>query len=738
MRKTRYRPIREGNAVQPNNLYVPRPTEEAGVVRNVSDRGWFQVTGCRTQGKTSLVTVGVCQKLKRQRVEALYVDCGALGAVESEDQWVDRICDALDLARYGRTDIAPPTLSSSGAPGQRMGEFLLDWKHPAGVRLFIVIDEIDIPAHQFRTTFPALLRATANLASKSRDAPSVCLVGLRPLEDYAAPGSGAKSSVGPIIEVGDFDLDSSTVAAIAPALRPTSDATVGPAQQAIKYLLKETGGQPFLTMTLTRRLQARDRRDVTEARRVIDEFVAQQRADPRDRHPLVRSITESFEDTSGDLDRFVMLLDAYESLLVDGDRSADTVDMRARHALVLEGLCRERDGRLEIKSPLYRRLFDIQWIEQTRQNAHTMFTERRGTGAVQSNHERRVFVINTGGTLGMIRKENEVVQPRDYAEFAMSFPELPVYLAQGSQPFAVDSINVTPERWKDIARLIKRVHGKSPKCGFVVVHGTDTMTYTASALAFAFGQSLDFPIVFTGSQTTPDVKHGDARTNLLRACLVALKPFPEVMVAFGDELYRAVRARKRDERQFAGFESVGVPPLGDVSERVEVDQTRLRTSIAKEEEHRDVSMWGGAGLEFVPKFAQRILPVQLIPGLEPAFFSEVLKPKRQECRGIILQVLGAGNVTSVGKYGFHNFIHRATAADIPVLLTSRFRWRPGAAREYKPAAGAVDEGAIPGGELTQEAAVAKFRWAIAIADEARERRVTRDSRVSIVRENHEH
>jgi L-asparaginase/Glu-tRNA(Gln) amidotransferase subunit D len=711
--------IRVGNAVQGYHLYVPRPTEENAIVQQVATSGAFEVIGCRTQGKTSLLQQGVSRCPQSDGVRVIYSDCGGLGDTPSLDSWVEALCNDLGAAAHRYPDLAPPPRSATGVPARRLADFLAGWKTPDGSRILFVLDEIGYAVHQIGAELPTVLRAAVNLMASSDHAPSLCFVGHRRLEEQARVTTPGVSPVGPVIEIGDFDITEATANAVAAAFTKVDQAD---ALAAARTLLEQVGGQPFLAMTMAQRLQERPSIGAAEALRVVDELVDEQRESP---HPLVRQVTRTLVE-SRNVDPFPALT-AYEVLLDAGSGAADTLDPGGVRTLIETGLCRRRGDRVEIKSRIHQRFFDAGWVERTRREAHTERT--RGRVALTAEPDRRVYVINTGGTLGMVRKGNAVVTPENFNELAGVFPELDRYMAAGEQPFAYDSINVTPMHWKQIASIILRVHAEHPDYGFVVIHGTDTMTYTASALAFAFGQSLDFPIVFTGAQTTPDVIHGDARTNLLRACLVALKPYREVMITFGSEVYRAVRARKLDERQFAGFESVGIPPLGDVSEAVEVDEQRLRTGLPKLSEKTDVSPWAGAGLTVMTEFAPRVLPVQLIPGLERSFFDSALQ-KSADCRGIVLQVLGAGNVTSVAEYGFHEFIHRATEADIPVLLTSRFRWRPGAAREYRPAKGAIDEGAIPGGEMTQEAAVTKFRWAIAIADRVRS---NGGKRVDIVR-----
>ena len=143
-------------------------------------------------------------------------------------------------------------------------------------------------------------------------------------------------------------------------------------------------------------------------------------------------------------------------------------------------------------------------------------------------------MINTGGTLGMVQRGDKVVPPAAAAEFKSYFASLDsiadVEFINLFPPR--DSINVFPDQWVTIARYIYN-RRKAGVDGFVVAHGTDTMTYTASAVAFALGPQLRFPVVFTGAQTTPDVAYGDAHVNLYRACAVAKMDIPEVVISFG-------------------------------------------------------------------------------------------------------------------------------------------------------------------------------------------------------------
>ena len=265
-----------------------------------------------------------------------------------------------------------------------------------------------------------------------------------------------------------------------------------------------------------------------------------------------------------------------------------------------------------------------------------------------------------------------------------------------------DSVNMTPTDWTAIASAIHaRLGPEHGFEGFVVTHGTDTMQFTAAALAFALGPELAVPVVLTGSQTDAASLHGDARSNLVRAVLVATGPIAEVAISFGDLVFRGVRAQKRDRRRFAAFDSPALAPLAEIATEV----------IVHPEAHRRPSVRPESVPPLLADFAPDIVQLQLIPGLRPDSLRAVLDPTR--VHGVILQTFGAGNVPDEGDFSFVPFIRTAVAAGLPVILTSQFPASSTIASPYATGAGAVRAGAIPTGNMTNSAAYVKFRWVLA-------------------------
>ena len=153
-------------------------------------------------------------------------------------------------------------------------------------------------------------------------------------------------------------------------------------------------------------------------------------------------------------------------------------------------------------------------------------------------------------------------------------PELPELSLSEYEPL-LDSANARPADWLRIARDIAQ--HRQHYDGFVVLHGTDTMAYTASALAFLL-RGLGKPVVVTGSQIPLGVLRSDGRQNFLTAVLVAARDdVKEVCLVFGSKILRGCRALKSSASDFEAFESPNLPPLGEAGVEIEIDAARLRT-----------------------------------------------------------------------------------------------------------------------------------------------------------------
>jgi L-asparaginase/Glu-tRNA(Gln) amidotransferase subunit D len=342
--------------------------------------------------------------------------------------------------------------------------------------------------------------------------------------------------------------------------------------------------------------------------------------------------------------------------------------------------------------------------------------------------------------------EGVLMPPTDPNQFLKVAPELKQIVDFDFFPLMnEDSTNIVPTDWITMANAVyeKRNDGY---VGFVIAHGTDTMHFSSSALAFALGPDLDFPVVFTGAQTTPDVPHGDARINLLRAAKVALSPIAEVVICFGNFVFRGCRTQKKDEKKFDAFESPALYPIGDITEKIILHPTAKTRG-------------DGGEIQLEADFAGDIIQVGLIPGMKADLLIPIISAKtnketrnknvskkaksdksRKEhlsslCSGIVLQSFGAGNVPDKDGYAFGDFIRSAVAKGIPVIITSQFPANSTLETRYGPGVAAVNAGAIPTGNMTSAAATVKFRWALARVDkEIKNGNLSPSARISRIRE----
>jgi L-asparaginase len=315
----------------------------------------------------------------------------------------------------------------------------------------------------------------------------------------------------------------------------------------------------------------------------------------------------------------------------------------------------------------------------------------------------------------MIRENNVLKPPVDPSSFSQIAPEIDeIAKLDFVQLLNKDSTNMTPSDWTTIAKAIyTRMGPEFGYKGFVIAHGTDTMHFSASALSFAFGPNLNMPIVFTGAQTDASVLHGDARINLVRAVRVALEPIAEVVISFGDYVFRGCRTQKRDERRFNAFESPAFYPIGDITEKILLHPVARRI-------HE-----GRGPIAFRPDFESNVVQLSLIPGLRPEFLKLLLN--RDHCDGVILQSFGAGNVPDQGEFSFESFIREADGKGIPVVIASQFPANSTMDTDYEPGVKAINAGAIPTGNMTNAAATAKFRW---VLSDVRKKIETKKIRVS--------
>ena len=310
---------------------------------------------------------------------------------------------------------------------------------------------------------------------------------------------------------------------------------------------------------------------------------------------------------------------------------------------------------------------------------------------------KRLYIAYTGGTIGMCRTADGYAPAPGFLAAQMAeMPELrdgrmPVYDINEYTPL-LDSSNMTPGDWIRIGQDI--VAHYDAYDGFIVLHGTDTMAYTASALPFLL-QGLRKPVILTGSQIPLCEVRNDARANLITCMLIAAEhPVPEVCLYFGNKLLRGCRSVKVDADGLDAFESPNYPPLGTVGVDIEIDWSHVRAAPAS----------GTLTLAALAPKATTVGAFRIFPGLAPALLRNVLQPP---LRGLVLETFGVGNAPDRDE-AFLDAIREATGRGVVIVNCTQCLRGSVHQGEYAGGAALARAGVVSGYDMTAEAALCKL------------------------------
>lgn len=309
---------------------------------------------------------------------------------------------------------------------------------------------------------------------------------------------------------------------------------------------------------------------------------------------------------------------------------------------------------------------------------------------------QRVYIAYTGGTIGMQKTERGYLPMLGYLQDLMAgmpefhHPAVPAYTLHMYDPL-LDSSNIMPDDWWVIARDIADHYDDYD--GFVVIHGTDTMAYTASALAFML-QGLAKPVILTGSQIPMCELRNDARENLLTSLLIAANyPIPEVCLYFGNRLLRGCRAVKISADGLDAFTSPNVPPLGKVGVDIHIDWERVLPPPNI-----------GTPLTIQQIKQSYVGALRLFPGISAKVLHNILQPPLQ---GLVLEAYGVGNGPDRDRE-FLDVLREATGRGVVVLDCTQCLQGSVDLSDYATGAALRDAGVISGYDLTSEAALTKL------------------------------
>ncbi len=309
---------------------------------------------------------------------------------------------------------------------------------------------------------------------------------------------------------------------------------------------------------------------------------------------------------------------------------------------------------------------------------------------------KRICIIYTGGTIGMERGENGYEPGKEpFADIMakisdFSSPELPEYDVIEFSPL-LDSSDVTVSEWNLIGRTISEQMDNYD--GFVVLHGTDTMAYTAAALSFIL-QNLKKPVIVTGSQIPLCEIRSDGKDNILASMMIAAsgKVF-EVCIFFAGKLIRGNRAIKMSADSLIAFDSPNYPHMADAGIGI-----RFRNSVLLKPNDKP--------FEIKELDEEPIGVIKIFPGIQIDLFEPIITKK---LRGVVLETFGAGNVPSYCD-ALSGIIKKAYENGSIVVVCSQCPTGTVSLGTYAASSCLIKAGAVSGKNMTTEAAVAKLYY----------------------------
>ncbi|MBE6016522.1 MAG: type I asparaginase [Lachnospiraceae bacterium] len=307
-----------------------------------------------------------------------------------------------------------------------------------------------------------------------------------------------------------------------------------------------------------------------------------------------------------------------------------------------------------------------------------------------------ILMINTGGTISMVHSDRGYVpdgkrfrKMLEGTDLLKAYP-MPDWDLIETEPL-LDSSNVTVAEWNRVGALIAENHDAYD--GFVILHGTDTMAYTASALSFML-EGLDKPVILTGSQIPLGEIRSDGRDNLINALLIAAdRRVNEVCIFFGGKLLRGNRSTKYSADELIAFASPNYPALAEAGISIFYNESAFLK--------RDPVPFRLQQLEEIP-----IGVIKVFPGIQFSLFDQILTEK---LKGIVIETFGTGNIPNGGN-ALLPIVNKAVKNGTVITVCSQCLQGTVSLGAYETSSALADAGAVSGKDLTTEAAVAKLYY----------------------------
>lgn len=309
----------------------------------------------------------------------------------------------------------------------------------------------------------------------------------------------------------------------------------------------------------------------------------------------------------------------------------------------------------------------------------------------------RVLIIYTGGTFGMTHDATGALIPFDFSSIVEHLPtirNLGLAFTVFSFEKPIDSSNVSPEHWKVLAEIIRDNYAAHD--GFVILHGTDTMAYTASALSFML-EGLNKPVILTGAQLPIIDPRSDARENLITALEIAAARkdgkaiVPEVCIYFDYELLRGNRSKKVESMQFDAFDSGNYPALAKAGVKIDYNYSAIRQVHGRE-------------LVLHTQLDSSIAILKLFPGISERVVQSVFN--NTMLKAVILETFGAGNAPTATW--LIEMLQHAINKGIIIVNVSQCPGGMVVQGKYETSKELMKAGVLSGADMTTEAALTKL------------------------------
>lgn len=321
--------------------------------------------------------------------------------------------------------------------------------------------------------------------------------------------------------------------------------------------------------------------------------------------------------------------------------------------------------------------------------------------AMPEDKKASILIIYTGGTIGMVQHpQTGTLAPVKFDQILDEVPELNKFNYNIKTIIfnpALDSSNMNPLVWIKIARTIEKNYNQFD--GFVILHGTDTMAYTASALSYMF-ENLDKPIILTGSQLPIGTIRTDGKENLITSVEIAAAKkegksmIPEVCIYFDFKLYRGNRTVKRDSEQFSAFHSVNYPALAVAGVDI-----RFSSEYIYYPENKGI-------LKVNTQFDDNVVILKMFPGIGQKVFNSILNIPG--LKGVVLETFGSGNVPT--SRWLINCIKKAIKKNIVILNITQCDGGRVVMGQYETSMELLNAGVVSGKDMTTEAAITKLMF----------------------------